>query len=54
MTSRLTLKQIETKFRELDEQEGRINQFYDKGKMLSSAHSNFKVVGGVKCCKEQE
>ena len=54
MTSRLTLKQIETKFRELDEQEGRINQFYDKDKINDSTQSVFKVVGGVKCFKEPE
>lgn len=54
MTTRLTLKQIESKFRELDEQEGRTNQYYDKKKVLATSNGTFIFIGDIKCHKEPE
>jgi len=42
MSSRLNLKQIETKFRELDASEGRLNKFYDANKLYNISEGKHK------------
>ena len=54
---RYTLRQIEAKFRELDNKEGRINQYYEAKKLQNAnpeTRAKFKVVGGIKMYQEPE